>query len=78
MKRLNDATPQEWTAAFNQMLEKRATAASRPIGLTVPPGYENAKMALTTDNRLVLAHPLHPPVVYDEAGQRWVPVTAST
>lgn len=44
-----------------------------------PPGYdERTMMALTPDNRIVLSHPELPPLVYDEAAQRWIAAPQQT
>lgn len=42
----------------------------------LPFGYdEQTVMALTTNNDVVIHHPVMPPMIYDESLMRWVEVT---
>jgi hypothetical protein len=44
----------------------------------LPPGYdERTTMALTGDNRIVIAHPEHPPMILDEKSCAFVPIVIS-
>ena len=44
----------------------------------MPPGYdERTAMALTPDNRIVIVHPDHPPMVLDEKSCAFVPIVIS-
>ena len=40
-----------------------------------PLGYdERTTMTLTPNNDIVIAHPVMPPMIYDETVMRWVPI----
>lgn len=40
---------------------------------TLPLGYdEQTKITLTPSNQIVAAHPIMPPIIYDEQVMRWV------
>lgn len=42
----------------------------------LPPGYdERTRMALTDDNRVIVTHPEHPPLVLDSSGH-WLDLNA--
>lgn len=42
-----------------------------------PLGYdEQTTMTLTPQNDIVIAHPVMPPMIYDEQGMRWVHISA--
>lgn len=44
----------------------------------LPPGYdERTTMALTPDNRIMIVHPDHPPMVLDEKSCAFVPIVIS-
>jgi hypothetical protein len=43
----------------------------------LPLGYdERTEMTLTPTNDIVIAHPLMPPMIYDETVMRWVHISA--
>lgn len=45
----------------------------------LPFGYdEQTSITLTPSNDIVAAHPVMPPVIYDETVMRWVPIEPET
>jgi len=41
----------------------------------LPFGYdEQTKMTLGPNNEIIIAHPVMPPMIYDQSVMRWVPI----